>query len=219
MDVSHPSSYTIKLILVGDSGTGKSCMLYRYISNGFSEDFQSTIGVEFGKKHVYLKDVDINERYRENYVKVQIWDTAGQERFRSITTAYYRGTAAVIAVYDVSNLNSFLNIKEWIERYFSRTIEKERKYTILAIVGNKIDKTREVSIEQAASLSKEINAIYFETSCKTGAGVHEMFELVIKKVYKNIIDTETMNIQIQGVNYLPVVKLDKDSNLSNNKCC
>ena len=98
--------YLLKYIIIGDSFVGKSNILIQYTKNRFNEDYQSTIGVEFG-----AKTLEINNRI----YKIQIWDTAGQENFRSITRAYYKNSVCAFVVYDITNRNSFANIQNWIE--------------------------------------------------------------------------------------------------------
>eukprot|EP01036_Dinobryon_divergens_P027525 gene27525-36319_t len=96
--------YLIKLLLIGDSGVGKSCLLLRYSDDSFTSSFITTIGIDFKIKSILCG---------ESKVKLQIWDTAGQERFRTITTAYYRGAMGILMVYDVSDEESFTNVRNW----------------------------------------------------------------------------------------------------------
>ncbi|XP_035495559.1 ras-related protein Rab-35b isoform X2 [Scophthalmus maximus] len=97
--------YLFKLLIIGDSGVGKSSLLLRFADNTFSGSYITTIGVDFK-----IRTVEINGEK----VKLQIWDTAGQERFRTITSTYYRGTHGVIVVYDVTSAESFVNVKRWL---------------------------------------------------------------------------------------------------------
>jgi len=97
-----------KILLLGDSGVGKSSLLIRYTKNEFNLDMRSTIGVEFALKFLKIDDFQL---------KIQIWDTAGMERYRSITNAYYKGAKGVIIVYDISRRKSFENVDNWIEDY------------------------------------------------------------------------------------------------------
>src|SRR3989338_9268801 len=100
------SSTTLKIVLVGDSGVGKSCMLQRYADNMFTESFQTTIGVDFRFKNIIVDGKNI---------KLQIWDTAGQEKFHALTSAYYRESDGIIMVYDISCRDSFTHMNSWIE--------------------------------------------------------------------------------------------------------
>ncbi|CAF4988266.1 unnamed protein product, partial [Rotaria socialis] len=97
--------YLFKLLLIGDSGVGKTCVLLRFCDSAFSTTFISTIGIDFK-----IRTIDLDGRK----IKLQIWDTAGQERFKTITTAYYRGAMGIMLVYDITSEKSFDNIKNWI---------------------------------------------------------------------------------------------------------
>ncbi|EDL10785.1 RAB8A, member RAS oncogene family, isoform CRA_b [Mus musculus] len=103
--------YLFKLLLIGDSGVGKTCVLFRFSEDAFNSTFISTIGIDFK-----IRTIELDGKR----IKLQIWDTAGQERFRTITTAYYRGAMGIMLVYDITNEKSFDNIRNWI-----RNIEEE----------------------------------------------------------------------------------------------
>ncbi|KAI5395385.1 Ras- protein RABE1a, variant 2 [Lathyrus oleraceus] len=118
--------YLIKLLLIGDSGVGKSCLLLRFSDGSFTTSFITTIGIDFK-----IRTIELDGKR----IKLQIWDTAGQERFRTITTAYYRGAMGILLVYDVTDESSFNNIKNWI-----RNIEQHASDNVNKIlVGNKAD--------------------------------------------------------------------------------
>eukprot|EP00124_Ichthyophonus_hoferi_P002977 Ihof_evm1s231 gene=Ihof_evmTU1s231 len=118
--------YLIKLLLIGDSGVGKSCLLMRFCEDTFTPSFITTIGIDFKVRTVTLDGKKI---------KLQIWDTAGQERFRTITTAYYRGAMGILLVYDVTNRQSFENTRTWLKNIEQHAVEDVNK----AIIGNKAD--------------------------------------------------------------------------------
>ena len=114
------------MLLIGNSGVGKSCLLLRYAENQFNENFFNTIGVDFKIKNLKLED---------QVIKLQIWDTAGQERFRTLTASYYRGAQGIIIVYDVTDRETFENVRTWIaetEKYSQPNVQK-------ILVGNKCD--------------------------------------------------------------------------------
>eukprot|EP01084_Bolivina_argentea_P113781 202718_1 len=118
--------YLIKLLLIGDSGSGKSCMLLRFSDDSFTTSFITTIGIDFK-----IKTVEIDGKR----VKLQIWDTAGQERFRSVIVEYYKGAMGILLVYDITDEQSFLNIRNWIRKIEQRASDSVQKI----LIGNKCD--------------------------------------------------------------------------------
>ncbi|VDO39918.1 unnamed protein product, partial [Onchocerca flexuosa] len=136
------SDYLFKLLLIGDSGVGKSCLLLRFADDTYTESYISTIGVDFK-----IRTIDLDGKT----IKLQIidlqWDTAGQERFRTITSSYYRGAHGIIVVYDITDQESFNNVKQWlqeIDRYACENVNK-------LLVGNKCDLTTRRAVEQSAA--------------------------------------------------------------------
>uniref|UniRef100_F7D5W1 small monomeric GTPase n=1 Tax=Ornithorhynchus anatinus TaxID=9258 RepID=F7D5W1_ORNAN len=152
------------LLLIGDSGVGKTCLLFRFSEDAFNTTFISTIGIDFKIRTIELDGKKI---------KLQIWDTAGQERFRTITTAYYRGAMGIMLVYDITNEKSFDNIKNWIrniEEHASSDVER-------MILGNKCDMNdkRQVSKERGEKLAIDYGIKFLETSAKSSINVEEAF--------------------------------------------
>ena len=154
--------YSVKTIVVGDSGVGKTCLLLRFIRDSFDESSQPTLGVEFMTKIVQT------ETHR---IELQLWDTAGQELFRSVTRGYYRGSAGAFLVFDLTQRSSFENISKWLHDIQ----EVARNDVVKILIGNKCDleSNREISKEEAEDFAKQNNMVYFETSAKSGENVSE----------------------------------------------
>ena len=162
---------TVKAIIIGDSGTGKSSLLHRFTENTYTEDHAQTIGVEFAQKVINVVG---------RKVKLQVWDTAGQERYRSVTRSYYRGSACCIVCYDLTRHDSFLHIDDWLKDA-TTLAEKGAK---LVLVGNKKDlasRKREVPFADAAAYAQRHGMKFLETSAYLGEGVEEAFHLAISR--------------------------------------
>lgn len=183
--------YLFKLLLIGDSGVGKTCLLFRFAEDSFNNSFISTIGIDFKIRTIELDGKKI---------KLQIWDTAGQERFRTITTAYYRGAMGILLVYDITNEKSFDNIKNWIrniEEHASSDVER-------MVLGNKCDMVdrRQVSRERGEQLAIEYGIKFMETSAKANINVEEAFFTLARdikaKTEKNLQASRTGNSGSMG---------------------
>ncbi|PHJ20716.1 rab1 protein [Cystoisospora suis] len=165
--------HLFKLVLIGDSGVGKSCLLLRFSDDAFTESYITTIGVDFRFRTINV-DNDV--------VKLQIWDTAGQERFRTITSAYYRGADGIVLVYDVTDRESFSHVDEWlaeVNRYANES-------TCKILVGNKCEKNddRQVATEEGQRKAEELGISFIETSAKNAINVEEAFTVVAKELIK-----------------------------------
>ena len=171
-DDARAYDHLVKILLVGDSGVGKSSLLARFISDSFDEQ-SPTVGVDFKLKHI---DVDGTR------LKLTVWDTAGQERFRTLTSSYYRGAHGVVFVYDVTSRESFENAREtWrkeVEMY--GTIANSVKI----VIGNKIDREdeRTVAREEGVAFAKEYGCLFLECSAKTKVRVAEAFDELVKGI-------------------------------------
>ncbi|KRZ72849.1 Ras-related protein Rab-10, partial [Trichinella papuae] len=171
-----------KLLLIGDSGVGKTCILYRFSDDAFNTTFISTIGIDFKIKTIELKGKKI---------KLQIWDTAGQERFHTITMSYYRGAMGIMLVYDITNQKSFENITKWlrnIEEHASEDVEK-------MLLGNKcdIEEKRMVSKERGEEIAGKHGIRFLETSAKAKINIDKAFydlaeAILNKEPSKEVID-------------------------------
>ena len=165
MGSNQQYDHLIKLLLIGDSGVWKSCLLLRFSDDQFTTSFITTIGIDFK-----IRTVDLDG----SRVKLQIWDTAGQERFRTITTAYYRGAMGILLTYDVTDEQSFDNVRNWM-----RNIEQHATENVCKIlVGNKSDvpeEKRRVSAARGKAMADEFGIPFFETSAKAGFQVEDAF--------------------------------------------
>ncbi|KAL5211051.1 hypothetical protein ABZP36_006674 [Zizania latifolia] len=173
--------YLIKLLLIGDSGVGKSCLLLRFSDGSFTTSFITTIGIDFK-----IRTVELDGKR----IKLQIWDTAGQERFRTITTAYYRGAMGILLVYDVTDESSFNNIRNWI-----RNIEQHASDNVNKIlVGNKADmdeSKRAVPTSKGQALADEYGIKFFETSAKTNLNVEQVFFSIARDIKQRLSETDS----------------------------
>lgn len=156
--------YLLKVIVVGDSSVGKSCLLLRFVDKRFRENHELTIGVEFGCRIVEAEGLRF---------KIHVWDTAGQEAFRSITRAYYRSAAVALLVFDVTQRRSFENLQRWATEVLAAAVQQ----VVLVVVANKTDLAarREVSRDEAEAFALRHNASYYETSAKDASNVDEAF--------------------------------------------
>ena len=171
MAASTEYDYLLKLLLIGNSGVGKSCLLMRYADNAFTENFFNTIGVDFK-----IRTIELDGKI----LKLQIWDTAGQERFRTITSSYYRGANGIVIVYDVTDKDSLESVRHWIkeiDRYAAEGVSR-------LIVGNKCDmeESRKVSTEEGQRIAKDLKLPFLETSAKNSTNVEEAFTTMAREV-------------------------------------
>lgn len=167
--------YLFKVVLIGDSGVGKSNLLSRFTRNEFNLESKSTIGVEFATRSIQVDS---------KTVKAQIWDTAGQERYRAITSAYYRGAVGALLVYDISKQVTFENVERWLNELRDHADSN----IVIMLVGNKSDlrHLRAVSTEEAAQFAEKHNLSFIETSALESTNVEEAFQQILTEIY-NII--------------------------------
>ena len=161
-----------KVLLLGDSTVGKTCFLKKYTDKTFQDVHMSTIGLDYRVKTMTLKSGKV--------VKLQIWDTAGQDRFRAITKNYYKGANGIILIYDVTSIQTYENVKNWI----SQIREEASPNVIIYIAGNKIDleEERKIKTEEGQKLAEELGLPFFETAAKTGVNINESFEDLVEKI-------------------------------------
>ena len=164
---------TFKLLIIGESAVGKSCLLSRFTENKFQDAYITTIGVDFKTKYIEIDGTR---------VQLQIWDTSGSEKYRSITKAYYRGSYGILVVFDLSRRNTFNQTRMWIDSIkdtFTKSID-------VVLVGNKCDLERSVTKEEAEDLAAQYKISYFEICAKTNSNVDEVFTYLATEVYQRI---------------------------------
>ena len=172
---------TINIILVGDSGTGKSNLFSRYFLNEFKEDFISTIGMD---KQIKLI------KYKNHLYRISISDTAGQERFRALPLKYYQNADGTLLLFDITNKESFDNINSWIQDLQKNGRDKNHK---IYLIGNKIDLSdRKINQDQAQTLAESLGLKYYEMSCKNNLNVNEVVSRLVVECINDLI-TETEN--------------------------
>lgn len=168
--MTHKYDHLFKLLIIGESGVGKTCLLLRFTDDSFTANHLTTIGIDFKIKII---------NFEEKQIKLQIWDTAGQERFRTITKTYYKGAHGIILTYDVTDENSFKNIRNWVKQ-----IEQNAQTNVCKVlVGNKCDREdRKITYEEGAKLASEFKMQFFETSAKSNHNVNETFTFLTKDI-------------------------------------
>ena len=174
-----------KLVLLGDSAVGKSCLVVRFVRDEFFEFQEPTIGAAFLTQTVSLENAT---------VKFEIWDTAGQERYRSLAPMYYRGAAAAIVVFDITKKDSYNGAKSWVKELQRRGDPN----VVIALAGNKADMEakRKVQTEEAQQYAKDSEIIYMETSAKTALNVRNLFIKIAEKLPKNPVIPERESFPI-----------------------
>ncbi|KAG1680293.1 Ras-related protein Rab-6A [Nymphon striatum] len=189
-----------KLVFLGEQSVGKTSIITRFMYDSFDSSYQATIGIDFLSKVMYLED---------RTVRLQLWDTAGQERFRSLIPSYIRDSTVAVVVYDISNVSSFKMTEKWVEE-----VRTERgSDVIVVLVGNKTDlsEKRQVTPEDGDNKAKELNAVFIETSAKTGYNIKQMFRTVTTKL-PGLEKPEIVNFEeTVEINDIPQVKPEEES--------
>lgn len=183
--------YLFKVVLIGDSGVGKSNLLSRFTRNEFSLESKSTIGVEFAARSVNVDGKSI---------KAQIWDTAGQERYRAITSAYYRGAVGALLVYDITRHVTFENVERWYKELKDHTDVN----IVVMLVGNKSDllHLRAVSVEEGKSFAERESLYFMETSALDSTNVENSFTQVLTQIYR-IVSKRSLDTAEEALSTLP----------------
>uniref|UniRef100_A0A914HNX5 Ras-related protein Rab-13 n=1 Tax=Globodera rostochiensis TaxID=31243 RepID=A0A914HNX5_GLORO len=199
----HSLAVAAVLLLIGDSGVGKTCILYRFSDDAFNTSFISTIGIDFKIKTIEL---------RGKKIKLQIWDTAGQERFHTITTSYYRGAMGIMMVYDITNAKSFDNIAKWL-RYIDEHASED---VVKMLLGNKCDMSdrRVVSKERGEKIAIDHGIRFLETSAKANINIEKAFYDLAEAILDKMPDRNSVG---PGPNIKPLAG-GADRSMKSN-CC
>ena len=210
---------SFKIIVVGDSGVGKSCLTMKGTKNHFEECYSPTVGFEF---------FTFNIRINDKNIKLQIWDTCGQEAYRSLITSFYRNASLAILVYSIDNVNSFNNIEAWLNEIKSQANPETKVF----LIGNKIDleDQRKITIEMAQTFSNEHSFNFFvETSAKTGFNAQNVFVEAAKELFLTHLEYKDRASRIGSLaqdQYQPEINTnnimlddEEDKPRKKKKCC
>ncbi|KAG0706512.1 GTPase [Suillus ampliporus] len=203
--------YLFKVVLIGDSGVGKSNLLSRFTRNEFNLESKSTIGVEFATRSI---NVDAKT------VKAQIWDTAGQERYRAITSAYYRGAVGALLVYDIAKHATYVNVTRWLKELRDHADSN----IVIMLVGNKSDlkHLRAVPTEEAKSFATENELSFIETSALDASNVESAFQTILTDIYRIVssksLEQSADHIKAPTSDTIPVA-IDSSAPATSGKCC
>ncbi|XP_030321140.1 ras-related protein Rab-25 [Calypte anna] len=168
-------NFVFKVVLVGESGVGKTNLLSRFTRNEFNHDSRTTIGVEFSTRTLPVGDA---------VVKAQIWDTAGLERYRAITSAYYRGAVGALVVFDITKHQSYDVVARWLKELYDHA----EPNVVVMLVGNKSDlaQAREVPMEEAKMFADNKGLLFLETSALDSTNVEQAFETILKEIFHKV---------------------------------
>ena len=198
----------IKVILIGDSGVGKTNIMSKYLKNQFMENSKATVGVEFGSKLF---------NHQGHKIKAQIWDTAGQEKYKAITGAYYKGSKGAFIVYDITRKDTFASIERWVNDLKATS---DPKLTII-LIGNKndLDDKREVSKDQGEEKAKSFGCAFLETSAFSGDNLDKAFELMVKEIYEKFSNSSSEDEEFEAVKKGEDLKVEKATDKKKKACC
>ncbi|KAF5727361.1 ras-related protein Rab11C [Tripterygium wilfordii] len=210
--VDHEYDYLFKIVLIGDSGVGKSNILSRFTRNEFCLESKSTIGVEFATRTLQVEG---------KTVKAQIWDTAGQERYRAITSAYYRGAVGALLVYDITKSQTFDNVQRWLRELRDHADSN----IVIMMAGNKSDLNhlRAVSEEDGHTFAEREGLSFLETSALEATNVEKAFQTILAEIY-NIISKKALASQEAAASTtIPgqgtTINIDDSGNTNKRSCC
>ena len=199
--------YKFKVVIVGDSGVGKTNLLKRFINDSFASDTKATVGVE-----LISKTFSINN----DIIKVDIWDTAGQERYKSITSSYYKGANGAMIVYDVTNKISFDNVNKWYNE-----LMKHAKMINIIMIGNKTDLKDNIQVISDMSETKAtaLEIPILETSALDNSNVKEAFYQLLEEMYNTVNNNKNDNELSEDLKLQKGEHLDLGKEEKKDICC
>mmetsp|Transcript_24896 Transcript_24896/g.25117 ORF Transcript_24896/g.25117 Transcript_24896/m.25117 type:complete len:208 (-) Transcript_24896:294-917(-) len=201
----EPYDIHIKLLMLGDQGVGKTCILLRYCHDSFSSTFITTIGIDFK-----IKTVDVDGMR----TRLQIWDTAGQERFRNITISYFKGAHGVVLVYDITERATFDSISHWMEQIQEHADDAVN----VILIANKSDREtdRKVTREEGVALARKYDIPFLEVSAKNNVNISHLFETIARSTKNRLIQPEEQKGKIKENKN---VKLNNAEGKKKSGCC
>lgn len=201
-------NFVFKVVLIGESGVGKSNLLSRFTKNEFNHDSRTTIGVEFSTRTVQLNSLTI---------KAQIWDTAGLERYRAITSAYYRGAVGALLVYDISKHLTYESAERWLKELYDHA----DPHIVVMLVGNKSDlaSVRSVPTEDAKDFAEKNGLLFMETSALESTNVEIAFNSVLEEIHKKVSSKEVTRGSINAVSLSSPQPAQSDAQEEKKACC
>ena len=188
---SEMSTKSYKVLLLGNSYVGKTCILLRFSEDTYKDDYEVTIGLNYR-----IKTLNIDN----NPIRMQIWDTSGEEKFKAIAKNFYRGAHGVLLIYDICEKNSFLDVKSWIEQIIENT---DNDNLVMILCGNKCDmeKERNISKNEGENLANSYKIPFFECSAKENINIDEIFNTLAKNIYEKVGNRYTISVKLNSNNF------------------
>ena len=198
--MNNDNLFSSKIVILGESATGKSSIASRFVNDKFEDYSESTIGAAFLTKSIIINDTN---------VKFEIWDTAGQERYNSLAPMYYRGASAALVIFDITNISTYHRAIRWVDEL------KKNNISIIVLIANKCDiLDHNFDSNEAISYANENNLIYYETSAKQNINIEKVFFHIGEILYKNWLETKSNENSIKNS-----INLNKQNTTKYNKCC
>jgi small GTP-binding protein len=185
------STKSYKVLLLGNSYVGKTCILLRFSEDTYKDDYEVTIGLNYR-----IKTLNIDN----NPIRMQIWDTSGEEKFKAIAKNFYRGAHGVLLIYDICEKNSFLDVKSWIEQIIENT---DNDNLVMILCGDKCDmeKERNISKNEGENLANSYKIPFFECSAKENINIDEIFNTLAKNIYEKVGNRYTISVKLNSNNF------------------